>query len=624
MINRVSSKFRQWLAESRKPILSDGAMGTLLNAHGIDFKECFDVVNIQNPMLVAQIHRDYIEAGADVIQTNTFGANRYKLSTFSLQDDIDRINREGVRIAKQVVEQADREVLIAGDIGPLGIRLAPYGRIKPIQARQAFKEQMIVLVEAGIDLLILETFSDLRELLEAIAAAREVCDLPCVASMSFTRDDRTILGETPILVAQSLWDAGADVIGVNCSGGPEQVYRVLSQMKDAVPQAHLSAMPNAGFPQKVGGRVIYPASPTYFGDFTLAFRSLGASLIGGCCGTTPAHIAAMRRSLDEKVKEVESSYFFVSTAEAIEKLPASHFPSQLAEKLDQGRFVVAVEMHPPRGLSTHKLIAGAEVLTEAGVDVINVADTPMARMRMSAWAVCHLIQQELNVETTLHFPTRGRNLLRLQGDLLAAYALGIRNIFVVMGDPTRIGDYPDATDHYDLLPSGVIKLIKHQFNVGVDHAGVDIGQPTSFFVGCALNLNAPEMKREINNLHRKIKAGADFIITQPVFHPRLVKKFVQQYGDMYGELRTPLLVGIVPLFSYRHALYLHNEVPGVMITEEIFSRLKNLRGDASVEGINIALETIEQMKPWIDGVYLIPAFNRYDVAAEIIEDLKKC
>jgi homocysteine S-methyltransferase len=367
---------------------------------------------------------------------------------------------------------------------------------------------------------------------------------------------------------------------------------------------------------------MYPASPAYFADYAHAFRSLGVSLIGGCCGTTSAHIGAMCQALKQKGVEIEASQITISSVETSEGITTAGHPSQLAEKLSQGRFVVAVEMHPPRGLSTHKLIAAAGVLAEAGADVINVADTPMARMRMSAWAVCNLIQQEVHIETTLHFPTRGRNLLRLQGDLLAAYALGIRNIFVIMGDPTRIGDYPHATDAYDLLPSGVIKLIKHQFNMGFDHAGLEIGQPTSFFVGCALNLNAPDRKREIQNLHRKISAGADFIITQPIFEPQNLQSFLQHYGEIYGELDVPLLVGVIPLFGFRHALYLHNEVPGVAIPDEIFSRIKQ-EDDSPQEGVEIAKELIEQIKPWVGGIYLIPAFNRFDLTAEVIEAVKK-
>jgi homocysteine S-methyltransferase len=294
-------------------------------------------------------------------------------------------------------------------------------------------------------------------------------------------------------------------------------------------------------------------------------------------------------------------------------------PSKLAQKLARNHFCVAVEMDPPRGLSAHKLLAGASLLAEAGADAINVADSPMARMRMSPWAVCELIQRQTNVETVLHFPTRGRNLLRVQGDLLAAHALGIRNVFVVMGDPTAIGDYPDAMDNYDLVPSGLIKLIKQNFNAGMDHAGVDIGQPTSFFVGCALNLCPQEPQQEIKNLHRKVQAGADFILTQPVYQPEQASSFLAQYEERYGVLTTPVLVGVLPLYGLRHATFLNNEVPGITISEETLQRLRLASEKAPMEGVAIALELIEQMKPWASGIYIMPQFGRYDLAAEIID-----
>jgi len=305
--------------------------------------------------------------------------------------------------------------------------------------------------------------------------------------------------------------------------------------------------------------------------------------------------------------------------EGEERLTSSESPSQLAQKLAEGKFVVSVEMDPPRGLSAHKLIAGASLLAEAGVDVINVADSPMARMRMSPWAVCDLIQQQVGVDTTLHFPTRGRNLLRVQGDLLAAHALGIRNVFVVMGDPTAIGDYPEAMDNYDLVPSGLIKLIKHGFNAGLDHAGADIGGPTSFFVGCALNLCPQNPDQEIKNLRRKLEAGADFILTQPVFQPQAAEVLIKRYQDQHGPLKTPILAGILPLYGVRHALFLNNEVPGVSISDEIHNRMKAAGEKAPQEGVRIALELIEQIKSWASGIYLMPAFSRYDLAAEVVE-----
>ncbi len=409
-----------------------------------------------------------------------------------------------------------RDVYTAGDIGPLGVRLAPFGRVQPEQAQQAFEEQIKALVEAGVDLILIETMSDLFEAQAAIKASRGIDpELPIIASMTFTRDDRTLLGDDPAKVARVLDKAGADCIGVNCSGGPTQLLRILKQMRQAVPNRPFSVMPNAGWPEQVAGRIMYPAAPEYFGDYARAFWEEGASVIGGCCGTTPLHIAAMRKAIDSGPVTVAVNG--IPAAERDDTTAETEQPTQFAQRLGEGKFVVAVEMDPPRGLATHKLLAGASLLLEAGADVIDVADSPMARMRMSPWAVCNLIQRKVGVETVLHFPTRGRNLLRVQGDLLAAHALGVRNVFVVMGDPTAIGDYPDAMDNFDLVPSGLIKLIKQNFNAGVDHAGTDIGQPTSFFVGCALNLLPANPEVEIKNLGRKLRSGADFILTQPVY-----------------------------------------------------------------------------------------------------------
>jgi len=615
-----TNKFLAALDKTQGPLLSDGAMGTMLNSKGAVNELCFDHLNLTNPALVAEIHRAYIEAGADIIQTNTFGANRFKLTLHGLEGKLAQINRAGVELVRRVSMAAYKEVLIAGDIGPLGVRIAPFGRVKPEQARQAFAEQIQVLAEAGADLILAETFTDLNELVEAIAAAHEVCNLPVAASMTFTRDDRTLLGEGPATVVRTLHKAGADLIGINCSGGPAQIFRILKQMHQAIPEARFSVMPNAGWPEQVGGRVMYPANPQYFGDYALAFCELGASLVGGCCGTTPQHIAAMRSALDREPRGCSPILSeSLQPAETEDREAAIQSPTRLAQKLAAGKFVVSVEMDPPRGLSTHKLLAGASLLAEAGADVINIADSPMARMRMSPWAVCELVQRTVDVETVLHFPTRGRNLLRVQGDLLATHALGIRNIFVVMGDPTSIGDYPDAMDNYDLVPSGLVKLVKQNFNLGLDHAGVDIGQPTSFFVGGALNLTPQDMDQEIKNLRRKVKAGVDFLLTQPVYQPEAAEAFLNHYAEQFGPLNIPILAGVLPLYSVRHASFLHNEVPGVSIPEEFRTRLENAGDGAAQEGIEIALELIEKMKSWAQGIYLMPQFNRYDLAAEIVE-----
>ena len=621
----MTADFFQLLNE--QTLLTDGAMGTMLNARGVSFEKCFDELNLTNPAVVAEVHREYIEAGAQIILTNTFSANRFKLEKYGLQNQLAAINTAGVELAKRVAAASFKEVLIAGDIGPLGVRLAPFGRVQLEDARAAFGEQVEALCAAGVDLIVIETIADLYEAREAVLAAKEYCSKPVIVSVTFTRDGRTILGDTPEKAARALTESGAEVIGVNCSGGPAQLLRILRQMKQAVgsgsqTRPYFWVKPNAGWPEQVSGRIMYPADPEYFGTYAVAFRAAGANLVGGCCGTTPRHIAAMRKALDSapvlQVVIQTSEVSEISEAPEAETEP----PTQLAQKLAAGKFAIAVEMDPPRGLSTHKLLAGASLLAEAGADVIDVADSPMARMRMSAWAVCDLVQRQIGIESTLHFPTRGRNLLRVQGDLLAAHALSIRNVFVVMGDPTSIGDYPEAADNYDIVPSGLIKLIKQGFNTGLDHSGTSIGQPTNFFVGSALNLCPQDFAAEVKNLRRKLSSGADFFLTQPIFDPQLAETFLKRYAEEYGPLNKPILVGILPLFSTRHANFLHHEVPGISLPEPIRARMEKA-GEAGVqEGQRITTELVAQIKPWAQGLYIMPQFNRYDVVAEIIEKVR--
>lgn len=620
MTQSQQNPFFALLAQQPYPVLSDGAMGTVLHARGVGAGICFDALNISQPELVTTVHREYVAAGSQVIQCNTFGANRYKLAHFAMEDEVVQINQAGVALARRAAQQAAAPVLVAGDVGPLGVRLAPFGRVKPEQAREAFAQQIAAQASVGIDLLIIETMSDLFEVEQAILAARETAPgVPVVASMTFTRDDLTLLGDSPAQVARALQSYGADIIGVNCSGGPHQILRILGKMRAAAPTARFSAMPNAGWPEQSGGRIMYPAGAAYIGDYALRFWEAGACLIGGCCGTTPQHITALANALRSAPTDITILDIDAETAQNAPD-PTGQEPTQLAQKLANGKFVVAVEMDPPRGLSTHKLLAGASLLAESGADVINVADSPMARMRMSPWAVCSLVQRSIHIETVLHFPTRGRNLLRVQGDLLAAHALDVRNVFVVMGDPTAIGDYPNAMDNFDLVPSGLIKLIKQGFNTGIDHAGGTIGQPTSFFAGCALNLVPNDPAAEIKNLRRKIRAGADFVLTQPIYDPPAAMAFVRQAQEEIGAL-PPVLVGLLPLVNSRHAAFLHNEVPGITIPEPMRARIDSA-ADAAGEGIKIALELVEQMRPVVQGVYLMPPFNRFDTAAEIIEGIR--
>ncbi|MFN8374124.1 MAG: methylenetetrahydrofolate reductase [Anaerolineae bacterium] len=405
---------------------------------------------------------------------------------------------------------------------------------------------------------------------------------------------------------------------MNCSGGPQQLSRILQAMHQAAPQSLCSVMPNAGFPQAVGGRVMYTATVDYFADYALTFQAIGARLIGGCCGTTPEHIAAMRKALDDGTRTLPN--FPTQETHTIEDVPTADRPTELANKLASGHFVVTVEMAPPRAYTIHKMLNSARLLQDAGADCLDIADSPTARMRMSPWAVCHVLKTQLGIDTVLHFPTRGRNLLRIQGDLLAAHALDLRNLFVVMGDPTAIGDYPEAHDTYDIAPSALIGLIKHKMNAGQDQAGNTIGQPTSFTVGCALNMGADDVDKEIGVLVKKLEAGADFALGQPVFEPERIERFLKRYEELRGErLKLPVLMGVMPLYSIRHAQFLNNEIPGLTLPAPILKRMEDAGEDAPREGVRIAQELIRQMMGMVQGLYIIPQFGRYDLAADVID-----
>ena len=621
MMNR--DEFRKLIQNG--PVLLDGALGTLLHSKGVPIDQAFDDINLSNPSMVADIHRDYIDAGADIIETNTFGANRFKLSDFRLQAKVAEINHAGVEIARRVIAGSFKNVLLAGSVGPLGIRLAPLGRVTAAEAETAFSEQIEALLNArpaGVDLLIIETMSDVKELKTAVAAARALSpDIPIIAQMTFARDDRTLLGNTPHDVATQLTKLDVDAIGINCSSGPAQVLRLISVLHEVAPEMPLSAAPNAGFPEQLaGGRVMYAATPGYFGEYARSFVAAGASLVGGCCGTTNAHIAAMRMALDTPGALTRPLPTVKILSQPEQETAVSEPPTQLAQNLANGRFVVTVEMSPPKGVAPQPMLAGARTLKEAGANMLNIADTPLARMRMSAWAAAYLVQEKVGLETILHFPTRGRNLLRIQGDLLAAHALGIRNLFVTMGDPTRIGDFPEAMDSYDIVPSGLIHLIKQQFNLGVDKAGNSIDQPTNFLVGCAVSLTPADPEKELKLLRKKIHNGADFALTQPVFHPQAAREFVALYAATYGEPMIPIIAGIKPLYNSRNAEFLHNEVPGVNIPQ-IYRDRMFAASEQPQEGVRIAQEIVGEIRPFVQGVYMIPAFGRYNLVADVIDIL---
>jgi homocysteine S-methyltransferase len=599
-------------------------MGTMIYSKGVAFERCFDELNLTNPALVADIHHTYIDAGADVIETNTFGANRLKLGEHGLAKKVTEINQTAAQLARRVVDASFKEVFVAGSVGPLGARLSPLGRVSASEARAVFLEQVAALIKGGVDLLLFETFADLRELEEAIAAAREVsAGIPIVAQVTFTQDGRTPLGHTPQKVAEQLAGLPIDVIGINCSVGPADVLRSLQSLAKSLPDGtRLSAQPNAGWPERVGGRVMYPAPPEYFGDYALALVQTGARLVGGCCGTTPEHITHMRVALDDPTRDV-AHLLVVGDEAALATSQDTVAPTRMATQLAAGEFLIGVEMSPPKGFSAEKLVAGAATLQAAGADAINLADSPRSRMRMSPWAVCHLIQDQLDMETVLHFPTRGRNILRVQGDLLAAHALNVRNIFVVMGDPTSIGEYPDALNEYDVVPSGLIKLLKKGFNQGIDYGGEPLLQPTNFLTGCAINLTPGNPDRELKVLRRKIDNGADFALSQPVYDAAAAKSFVKRYEDEYGPLDLHILAGVLPLYTARHAEFLHNEVPGINIPEATRQRMRQAGDKGAAEGLTIARELIAELRVFTQGMYLMPPFERFDLAAELIEAVKE-
>lgn len=611
----------------RGPILADGALGTQLNNGGIDFDQCFDAVNLTNPRLVADIHRAYLDAGAEIIETNTYGANRWKLERYGLQDRVREICLRAMKIAREVREIAGSTTLIAGAVGPLGRLLEPYGPLTREDARGAFAEQIGALLEQGADLLILETFSDINEIAIAVEAARAVSDLPIVAQMSFGDDGRTALGHTAAEVAQRLAELRVDVAGINCSVGPQRVFSFLGEMRAAAPELRLSAMPNAGFPTERNNRVFYPSSPEYMARYARRMvEELGVSIVGGCCGTTPEHTAAMRRALTDLSPEpvVQRGSVVVVAAPRAAKTdadaptdPAGRAgPTQLARMLAAGEFVVSVEIDPPKGHNPQRCLDGARLLREAGVHFINVADSPMSRVRMSALAMCSMIQHDSGLETILHFTTRDRSLMGIQSDLLGAHALGVRNILALKGDPPSLASYPGTRGVFDVDTIGLVQVI-NGMNRGVDTAGNDIGRPTTFNIGVALDINAADPEHEIARLHKKVAAGAQYAMTQIAYDPQRVKAFLEQLGTP----PIPLLLGILPVQSFRHAEFLKNEVPGIDPPDEVLRRMKAAGSEGRQEGVAIAQELLLEVKDLVDGVYIMPSFSRWEVAADVLSVL---
>jgi methionine synthase I (cobalamin-dependent)/5,10-methylenetetrahydrofolate reductase len=600
------------------PLLCDGGMGTQLYAQGVAFEQCFEYQNLAQPALVERIHRAYLAAGAEVLETNTFGANALKLAQHGLADKVLEINRAGARVARAAREVSGVDALVAGSVGPLGRLLEPYSDITFPQARALFRQAIEGLVEGGVDLLILETFSDLREIAEAVLAARAICDLPIVAQMTFTDELFTPTGQTPEGVAQTLDRLGVEMIGVNCSVGPQSTLLIVERMA-RVTQRPLSAQPNAGLPEKVAGRLLYLSSPEYMAKYAVQIVRAGARLVGGCCGTTPAHIAAMASSLASATGPADLSIpdsTVVADQPSEMELGTAELPTALENALQRG-LAISVELAPPRGGNPAKMLAGARLLRDAGVDVVNITDGAMARVRMSTVAAGYLVRQHVGLEAILHVTTRDRNMMALQADLLGAHALGTRAILALTGDPPHTGDYAHAKGVYDVDSIGLIRILS-RLNQGVDVAGNSIGKPTNFLIGAALNPTAKDLEWELDRFARKLEAGANFVMTQPVYDPDL---FVSVLGRV-GPMKIPVLMGVMPLQSYRNAEFVHNELPGVSLTPEVLSRMHAAGSDGPAEGLRIAQEMLEACLDLVSGVYIMPAFQRYEPAAELIRLLR--
>lgn len=604
-------KFLDYLKDNI--ILFDGAMGTMLYSHGIFINRCFDELNLSKPELVQKIHRAYIQAGADVIETNTFGANRFKLSTHGFENEIASINYQGALIAR---EEAGDDVWVAGSIGPLGIRIEPWGTTSAKEAKEVFKEQAKALYDGGVDLFILETFFDLGEIQQAINAVKEICNLPIIAQMTIGDDGNSLYGTTPEHFTKKLSDWGADVIGINCSVGPQMMLTALEKMVK-VTDKPISVQPNAGVPRNIEGRNIYLVSPEYMAEYAKRFVQTGAKIVGGCCGTTPEHIKAMRnaiRSISPRRKRVKIVIPEEKVIEVKEK--EIEKKSNLAKKISNGKFVKLVELVPPKGVDVSKPVTTAKILKENGVDAVNIPDGPRALSRMGSIYLSKIILDEVGIEPISHYTCRDRNLLGIMSDLLGIHALGIRNVLLLTGDPPKMGDYPDATAVFDVDSIGLTN-IANSLNHGVDLGGSPIGKPTEYFIGVGVNPGAIDINYELKRFKWKVTGGAEFAITQPVFDVKLLFDFLEKIKD----LKIPIIAGIWPLVSLRNAEFMNNEVPGAKVPEDIMERMRaaKTKDEALETGINIAKETIRKVYPFAKGVQVSMPFGKVDYSLKVLE-----
>ena len=604
---------------ANRPVLADGAMGTVLYARGVFINRCFDELNLSDPGMVLSIHEEYLQAGAEILETNTFGANRFRLTRHGLSAKVAEINAAGVRLAKQAVahlkEKQASEAWVGGSIGPLGIRLEPLGKTGLDEARAAFAEQIAALAAAGVDMLIIETMPALNEAREALMAAHETApNVPVLAMVTVDDESNCLDGSSPQHAATLLTEWGAGAIGVNCSTGPSTVLTAIEAMRSAT-LLPIAAMPNAGMPREVEGRNIYLCSPEYMASFARKAIAAGAQIVGGCCGTTPNHIRAMRsamRAIDAQAR--------VSTGGAAEELSTETPPAKLGQRsrigslVEQGSFVTLVEIVPPRGIDCSKEIEGARLLAQLGVHAINVPDSPRASARMSAQSLCIQIQQHTGIETILHYTCRDRNVLSIQSDLLGASSIGLKNILCLTGDPPKLGNYPDATAVFDVDAIGLVNIVR-RLNHGMDIGNNSIGASTNFTIGVAANPGVPDIEHELRRFAYKVEAGAEYAITQPVFDLRLLEEFLNRIESF----RIPVIAGIWPLTSLRNAEFMKNDLR-VSMPEEIMMRMAQVATPdaARKEGILIAQEMLESVRPLVQGVQVSAPFGRYTAAAEVI------
>ncbi len=600
------------------PVLCDGAMGTLLYSKGIFINRCYDELNCSQPDLIRGIHHEYLQAGAEVIETNTFGGNAIRLARHGLAERVGDINLAGARLAKEAAKSFD--AWVAGSVGPMGIRIEPLGKTSREEARGIFAEQIAALVEGGVDLLILETFGYMDELHQAILAAREINPkIPVVAQVTIDDDGNCLDGSSPETFGTRLTEWGVDVVGCNCSVGPVAMLSAIERVR-RVTDRPLAAQPNAGMPRNVEGRNIYLASPEYMASYARKFVAAGVKLVGGCCGTTPDHTRTMKSNLRAGEARSRTSAFPVSSAppspSEMEVAPLEK-RSRMGAKIARGEFVTMVEVVPPKGTDVNKELEGARFLKSVGVDAINIPDSPRASARMSNQALSILTQQQVGIEAVLHYTCRDRNVLSIQSDLLGAAAIGIRNLICITGDPPKLGNYPDATAVFDVDAIGLINIV-HNLNRGLDIGGNPIGTGTSFVIGVGANPGISNLDEEIRRFEYKVEAGGEYAVTQPVFDVALLENFLRRTEHCH----IPVIAGIWPLVSVRNAEFMKNELR-VSVPDSIFTRMAAAPNAeaARAEGVQIAREMLLAIRDLVQGAQISAPFGKYSAAVDVLEAL---